>query len=369
MNILLDLYSDYLLASTGPTTATGLSALLGSSLSHDEFTRFLNQGVFTSCDLWKVVKPLLGSPAPERVQSAVGSLLGGTLIFDDTISEKPYTSENELVTYHFDHAKGHTVRGINILTGFYHQPLVDNQPPWCVPVCYQLVHKDVAYEEARTGKHKVKSSQTKNQRLRAMFDAWVQNHLAFDCVLGDAWFGSSANMLHIDKAAKTFVFELKTNRLAVRSPADRQQGHWTRIDALDLTEHTPTRLYLKGLDLEVVVLKQVFKNENSTGVRYLVSNALDLSDGDLTTLYQRRWGVEVYHKSLKQNASLSKSPTRTVRSQSNHIFAALIAFVKLEKLKHATATNHFAFKAKLYQNALMASFSQLRLFKDQYNLA
>ena len=79
--------------------------------------------------------------------------------------------------------------------------------------------------------------------------------------------------------------------------------------------------------------------------------------------------MEVYHKSLKQNASLSKSPTRTVRSQSNHVFAALVAYVKLEKLRFATTTNHFAFKTRLYLSALKAAFDRLREFREQYNLA
>ena len=45
----------------------------------------------------------------------------GVLIFDDTIQEKPYTDENELISWHFDHSKAcpvlrhgnRTVKGIN----------------------------------------------------------------------------------------------------------------------------------------------------------------------------------------------------------------------------------------------------------------
>jgi hypothetical protein len=36
-----DLYSDYLLASFGATTATGLSDLLEGEISHDQVTRYL----------------------------------------------------------------------------------------------------------------------------------------------------------------------------------------------------------------------------------------------------------------------------------------------------------------------------------------
>ena len=47
-------------------------------------------------------------------------------------------------------------------------------------------------------------------------------------------------------------------------------------------------------------------------------------------------------------------------SQTNHFFAALCAFVKLEMLKRKTNLNHFALKTKLYVNALQVAFSTLR---------
>ena len=77
---MLDLYSDYLLASFGPTTATGLSALI-LDLSHDSVTRFLSQPELTEKDLWRIVKPNL-----REVQSDEA-----VLILDDSVEEKPYT--------------------------------------------------------------------------------------------------------------------------------------------------------------------------------------------------------------------------------------------------------------------------------------
>jgi hypothetical protein len=55
--------------------------------------------------------------------------------------------------------------------------------------------------------------------------------------------------------------------------------------------------------------------------------------------------VELYHKSLKQNASLEKSPTKTVKTQSNHFFASLCGYIKLELLKRSTQINHFALQS------------------------
>ena len=57
---LLDLYADYLISSFGPTTATGLSRLLGAGLSHDKITRFLAGEAMTQRqNLWRIVKPLV----------------------------------------------------------------------------------------------------------------------------------------------------------------------------------------------------------------------------------------------------------------------------------------------------------------------
>ncbi len=51
-----NLYSDYLLASFGPTTATGLSELLEGEVSHDQVTRYLAGTKKTATDLWQTVK-------------------------------------------------------------------------------------------------------------------------------------------------------------------------------------------------------------------------------------------------------------------------------------------------------------------------
>ncbi len=63
---------------------------------------------------------------------------------------------------------------------------------------------------------------------------------------------------------------------------------------------------------------------------------------------------------IKQNASLAKSPTKKVISQSNHIFASIIAFCKLEILQLKTCMNHFALKYKLILRANQAAMIELQ---------
>jgi hypothetical protein len=95
-------------------------------------------------------------------------------------------------------------------------------------------------------------------------------------------------------------------------------------------------------------------------VLYLVTSDTRLSYEQLTTLYRTGWHVEPYHKSLKQNASLAKSPTQTVRTQTNHFFATLCGYIKLEMLKVSTKLNYFALKTKLYVRAIQVAFDALR---------
>jgi hypothetical protein len=114
------------------------------------------------------------------------------------------------------------------------------------------------------------------------------------------------------------------------------------------------------VDFPLLLTKEVFTNKDgSVGVRYLVSSDLTLTCDQQTQLYQKRWSIEVYHKSLKQNASLEKSPTRTPTTQRNHFFASLCAYVKLEALKVKTGVGHFTLKSKIYLSAVKAAYAEL----------
>ena len=80
--------------------------MVEGNISHDKVTRFLSDEDFTSAKSWEIVKPSL-----KHIESE-----DGVIIFDDTIEEKPSTDENEIVSWHYDHSKGRTVKEINIIS-------------------------------------------------------------------------------------------------------------------------------------------------------------------------------------------------------------------------------------------------------------
>lgn len=103
---IFDLYTDYLQVALGLATATNLSKIVDNDVSHDQITRMLANLECSNKNLWKIVKPLVRQ---HESQAAC-------LIFDDSIIHKPYTDENDINCYHYDHCQGRNVKGMNILT-------------------------------------------------------------------------------------------------------------------------------------------------------------------------------------------------------------------------------------------------------------
>jgi hypothetical protein len=66
---------------------------------------------------------------------------------------------------------------------------------------------------------------------------------------------------------------------------------------------------------------------------------------------QKRWKVEVFHKNIKSNTGLAKSPAKKVQTQSNHIFMSLLVTAKLERLSVKKGLTTFGLKTELYIKA------------------
>jgi len=344
VNNLKDLYMDYLISSTQLVTCTGLSRVLDGSISHDKFTRLLSNGNFNSKTLWQQSKVV----AQEISQSKHLKVLS----FDDSIMAKPHTKENALNCWHFDHCSGKSVKGVQFLTALF------NTQDMNVPVMVELIKKERIIIDNKTGRQTRKSKISKNELFRSMVSQ-CSSQLYIDYILADSWFSSSANMKHIVANGLNFIVALKSNRLVALSEQDKQEGKWINIKSLNL-EQVSTKVWLKGIDFPLLFTRQVFKNGDDTAYLYLISSDLSLSFEQVTAIYKKRWTVEQYHKEVKQITSFGKSPTKTVKTQSNHFYLSIMAYSKVEILKIRTQTNAFALKDKIYYNALKHAMRQIK---------
>jgi hypothetical protein len=221
---LLELYSDYLLSAFDYTTATGLSKMTDGAVSHDKVTRFLSEKELNSSELWCLVKPLVREIEDEA---------SGVLIIDDTIEEKPYTNESELVCWHYDHSKGRNVKGINLLSTLFRAGDLS------VPVAFESVKKTEWVFNKKKERWQRKSPRTKNELYRQMLEACAKNRIGFRYVLNDVWYASSENMIYVKQnLGKEFIMPIKTNRHVALSLERKGRGEYEQVASAELEPGT-----------------------------------------------------------------------------------------------------------------------------------
>lgn len=361
---LLDLYSDFLTSSPNIASSLVMAKVLQDAYSHDAITRMLAQPELSQKDYWKSIKKVV-----RRVEHD-----SGIISVDDFIEHKPHSSENDLVCYHYDHSKGRTVKGINIVSFTY----VNTELALRVklPIAFELIRKDQVVTKMVKDKAKRKfvekttrqASIGKNELFRTRLKTLThQNHVRFGYIVFDTWYSSAQNMSFIvQDLKKQFVCAIKTNRL-ISFDVDKNeaQKHWVTVEQADIEPNRPYQISLKKVPFSVILVKKVYNNLNGTiGVQYLVSSATSLDAETCSTIYKYRWSSEEVHRSLKQNTALEKMPAKLERSQANHIFASMIALTKLECMKMATKTNHYQLKRQVLMDALKQAWLQIQRLKE-----
>jgi hypothetical protein len=147
-------------------------------------------------------------PHVRKIESAEG-----VLIVDDSIAEKPYTDENDIICWHYDHSQQRNVKGINFVTCLYHSVGIS------LPVGFELIAKTEHYTDPKDGKEKRRSPKTKSEYYREMTQQAVHNQILFKYVLNDVCFSAADNMVFVKNTLKKdFVMPLKSNRKVAWSP-------------------------------------------------------------------------------------------------------------------------------------------------------
>jgi hypothetical protein len=208
------------------------------------------------------------------------------------------------------------------------------------------VEKELMYS-AKKGSKQWQAKKTKNELFQHMAERLTRSRQV-DYMLSDSWYSSKDNMRYVFEQCEThFIMALKSNRTCAHSDKDLKATNFKPLEELKLGKRA-VKLYLKGLDFPVLVVKKVFKNEdNSSGTLYLATSDLELSYEDILTLYKRRWKIEEYHKSMKSNCSLGKCQASSQTAQSSHFYCAALAYLLLEKTKAKEDKNHFTLKKEL----------------------
>jgi putative transposase len=284
-------YIDFLVATPRAVTcaeAARVQPRRPDAPAHDAFTRLLHRLPPDPAALWREVEPLV-----DRTQ--------GVLVGDDSTLDKPYAEKMALVTRHWSGKHHAVVNGINLIT------LVWTDGDRIIPIDYRI------YDKAHDGI-------TKNEHFLAMLLTAQQRGFTPESVLFDSWYASVDNLRLIRDCGWRWLTRLKANRrVSIDYQPKRALESWPIVE-------TGTAVHLEGYGL--IRVCRVVATDGDT--EYWATD--DLARGELARLKyaEMAWGIEVYHRALKQACGVERAMVRAARAQRNHIGCAIRAFVRLE---------------------------------------
>jgi len=140
------------------------------------------------------------------------------------------------------------------------------------------------------------------------------------CVLFDSWYASIDNLRLIRDVGWRWLTRLKANR---RVSIDYQPKQ--ALETWSIAE-TGTEVHLEGYGL-IQVFRVVAMNGETA---YWATNDRGMEELERLKFAEMAWGIEVYHRALKQECGVERAMVRSGRAQRNHIGMAIRAFVRLE---------------------------------------
>lgn len=305
-------YIAFLVATPGEGTATEMARcqpVAPDAPAHDAFTRLLNRLEPDPDALWREVRPLLPP--------------SGVLVIDDTVLDKPFARHMGLVSWHWSGRHKRVVRGINLVTALW----TDGDGLW--PCDYRLVDKAT-------------TPATKNDLFAQMLDTVAERGLSPQCVCFDAWYSGKENLKRVRNHGWVFLTQVRSNR---RVNPDRTGNR--PISACDIAA-TGTVVHLEGFGL--VKAFRIVTTDGDT--EHWITNDLDMDEAARLGWAEHAWGVEEYHRGLKQHTAVDRCQTRQSNAQRNHIGFAIRAFVRLEWHRFTTGVSWFATKLGIIREAV-----------------
>jgi putative transposase len=312
-------YIHFLIAAQRVFTCTEAAACQPERIdppAHDAFSRLLLRQPPDTAALWQEVAPLV-----QRTE--------GALLLDDSTLDKPYAQRMALVTRHWSGKHHRVVPGINLVS------MVWTDGDTLLPCDFRLYNRPV-------------DGQTKNEHARAMLAAAHQRGFRPKRVAFDGWYASLANLKAIRGYDWHWFTRLKGNRLV--NPDD--------------TGNVPLATVAIPPEGRVVHLKgygfiRVFRTVAPDGdAEHWASSDLSLTEPERAEAARQAFGIEVYHRGIKQCCGIEKCQAQAERAQRGHIQLALRAFVRLEAHWSRTGTSWYQAKSTIVRAAIRAYLAQ-----------
>jgi putative transposase len=248
------------------------------------------------------------------------------LIIDDTTLDKPHARFIDLVGWHWSGKHKATVRGINLTS------LVWTDGGACVPIDCRVYDKPT-------------SGLDKNDHFRAMLKTASERGFTPEYVSFDGWYSGLANLKYLRTLGWRWLTRLKSNRHV-------DPDHTGNREVADIEIGEEGRLvHLKGYGM-VKVFRIVTDFDEAD---HWATDDLSMTEADRQELARQAFGIENYHRALKQCCAVEKCQARSAVAQKNHILFSLRAFVRLEAIRLKTGTSWYQTKLDIIREAVRRS--------------
>lgn len=296
----------------------------------------------------------LSSGLARRVcqQNELGAFQERAFVADDSIVSRR-GRKVEGSSAHFDHNKGQTVQGHQLLQlGLAGQKGM-------VPLEAQLVMSDSNPVNKRDDKpfkdnrsaaaRDMRRSwqQTKHEHFRAMLGRALEKGLRARYVLADAWFACKENISRGVELGLTVIFQMKRGNLTYRYQAGdytvtelyakvhrrmRAAHRKARYKTASLKVHLNVKAERghrdQWLEVRLVFSAPVGATDPNAWVVFLCTDT-SLSENKILQTYALRWSVEVYFKELKQHLGLLKEQSGRYQVAYASVHLAAIRYLLL----------------------------------------
>ena len=278
--------------------------------AHDAFTRLLKRQPPDTGALWSEAETVVDK---ER----------GLLVLDDTTLDKPYAEKMDLVTYHWSGKHGRVVKGINLLT------LLWTKGEAQIPCDFRVYDKPM-------------DGSTKNESFRDMLVEADKRGFKPCGVLFDSWYSSLRNLKLLRSLGWRWLTRLKANRLVDPDGVGHVPVRDLEIPCEGLAVH------LKGYGVV-----KVFRTFSRNGeAEHWATSDMDMGEEERAMLSLRGWGIEEYHRGIKQCCGVERAQVRGAVAQMNHIACSIRAFIRLEVNRLKTGVSWYEAKLSIIRDAI-----------------
>jgi hypothetical protein len=192
---------------------------------------------------------------------------------------------------------------------------------------------------------------TKNDHFLAMLATAHLRGFLPECIVFDSWYSSLTNLKAIRALGWRWLTRLKQNRRVSIGV-----GEGNRAVGMQPISVAGTIVHLEGYGMI-----RVFRLVATDGdTEYWATNDGGMGELERLKYAEWSWGIEVYHRELKQECGVERAQVRAARAQRNHIGLAIRAFLRLEQHRLITGVSWGAAKQAIIRDAVRSYLAHPR---------